>query len=358
MQTASFSEQLSPIEWGPLLNSTFSSVLAPFASRKIAILVDENTHDHCLEFLITGFEALAEAEIIMLPAGEENKVLEVCFQVWETLTEAGFSRHDLLINLGGGMVTDLGGFVASVYKRGLSYINVPTSLLGMVDAAVGGKTGIDFAGYKNQLGTFAAAQVTYIDTGFLHTLPSQEWTNGFAELLKHALISDVQLWQNLSEIQDVQKELQLETIQQGVQIKAKIVAQDPTELGLRKILNFGHTIGHALESYYLDTETPLSHGHAVALGLLLESKLSVEEASLTIEEFLAIETRIKSTYALQIPNDAAGLWKLMQQDKKNDNGEVRMCLLPQIGSCLYDQKLTYEVFESLISGYCSSYFTA
>ena len=351
MQTASFSEQLSPIEWGPLLNSTFSSRLAPFASRKIAILVDENTHDHCLEFLITGFDALAEAEVIMLPAGEENKVLEVCFQVWETLTEAGFSRHDLLINLGGGMVTDLGGFVASVYKRCLAFINVPTSLLGMIDAAVGGKTGIDFAGYKNQLGTFAAAQATYIDTGFLQTLPSQEWINGFAELLKHALISDVQLWQDLSKIQNVQKELQLETIQQGVQIKAKIVAQDPTELGLRKILNFGHTIGHALESYYLNTETPLSHGHAVALGLLLESKISVELAALTKGEFLSIEARIKNTYALQVPNDAEGLWALMQQDKKNDNGEVRISILPKIGSCLFDQKLAFEDFQKVLANY-------
>ena len=353
MQTASFSEQLSPIEWGPLLNSSFSSDLAPFASRKIAILVDENTHDHCLEFLITGFEALAEAEVIMLPAGEENKVLEVCFQVWETLTEAGFGRHDLLINLGGGMVTDLGGFVASVYKRGLAFINVPTSLLAMVDAAVGGKTGIDFAGYKNQIGTFTAAQATYIDTGFLHTLPSQEWANGFAELLKHALISDGQLWQDLSKIQDIQNELRSETIQQGVQIKVDIVAQDPTETGVRKILNFGHTIGHALESYYLNTETPLSHGHAVAIGLLLESHLSVELSTLTKEEFLSIETRIKSSYALQIPNDAEGLWALMQQDKKNDNGEVRMCMLSQIGACVFDQKLALEDFEKVLFGYSS-----
>jgi 3-dehydroquinate synthase len=185
----------------------------------------------------------------------------------------------------------------------------------------------------------------------LHTLPSQEWTNGFAELLKHALISDVQLWQDLSKIQNVQKELQLETIQQGVQIKAQIVAQDPTELGLRKILNFGHTIGHALESYYLNTETPLSHGHAVALGLLLESKISVELAALTKGEFLSIEARIKNTYALQVPNDAEGLWALMQQDKKNDNGEVRICLLPKIGSCLFDQKLAFEDFQKVLANY-------
>lgn len=351
MQTASFSEQLSPIEWGPLLDSSFETQLSRFTNRKIAILVDENTHDHCLEFLITSFDALAKAEVIMLPAGEDNKVLEVCFQVWETLTEAGFGRQDLLINLGGGMVTDLGGFVASVYKRGLSFIHIPTSLLAMVDAAVGGKTGIDFAGFKNQIGTFAAAQATYIDTGFLQTLPSEEWANGFAELLKHALISDGQLWQDLSGIQDIQNELRSETIQKGVQIKAEIVGKDPSEIGLRKILNFGHTIGHALESYYLHTDTPLAHGHAVAIGLLLESKLSVGQSSLTQAEFLAIETRIKSLYTLQIPNDIEGLWALMQHDKKNDNGEVRVCLLTKIGSCIFDQKLVYADLQAALATY-------
>jgi 3-dehydroquinate synthase len=353
MHTASFSKQLSPLEWGPLLDATFSFELSKFANRKIAILVDENTHDHCLEFLITAFEALAEAEVIMLPAGEENKVLEVCFQVWETLTEAGFERHDLLINLGGGMVTDLGGFVASVYKRGLAFINIPTSLLGMVDAAVGGKTGIDFAGFKNQIGTFATPLATYIDTGFLHTLPATEWANGFAELLKHALISDQALWEELSKIQNIPQELRSETIQQGVQIKVHIVGQDPTETGLRKILNFGHTIGHALESYYLQTETPLAHGHAVAIGLLLESKLSVGLSSLSKEEFLSIETLIRNTYALQIPNDAQAIWALMQQDKKNEMGEVRICLLTRIGSCIFDQKLTFEDFNQVLSGYFS-----
>jgi 3-dehydroquinate synthase len=345
MQTASFSERLGPIEWGPLLSSTFSSILAPFALRKIAIIVDENTHDHCLEFLITGFEALSEAEVIMLPAGEENKVLEVCFQVWETLTEAGFGRHDLLINLGGGMVTDLGGFVASVYKRGLAFINIPTSLLGMVDAAVGGKTGIDFASYKNQIGTFATAHATYIDTGFLHTLPSQEWTNGFAELLKHALIADAALWKALSGIQDIRQELTPDQIQKGVDIKCQIVAQDPTERGLRKILNFGHTIGHALESYYLNSATPLAHGHAVAIGMLLEARLSVEHSTLSKTEFQAIEKCIMQTYTLQIPNHPEDIWVLMQQDKKNDKGEVRICLLPQIGNCLYDQKLSIAAFK-------------
>lgn len=353
MHTASFSEQLSPLEWGPLSNASFIDLLAQFSNSKIAILVDENTHDHCLEYLITGFEALANAEVIMLPAGEENKVLEVCFQVWETLTEAGFGRHDLLLNLGGGVVTDLGGFVASVYKRGFAFVHIPTSLLGMVDAAVGGKTGIDLAGYKNQLGTFQEPLATFVDTGFLQTLPDAEWRNGFAELLKHALIADAALWKALSGIQDIRHELTAEQIQRGVVIKREIVGQDPMERGLRKILNFGHTIGHALESYYLNSATPLAHGHAVAIGMLLEARLSVEQATLSKTEFQAIEKYIKQTYQLQIPNNAEGLWALMQQDKKNVNGEVRICFLAEIGNCLFDQKLTFGDFKDALAHYIS-----
>lgn len=353
MHTASFSEQLSPLEWGPLSNARFIDLLAQFSNSKIAILVDENTHDHCLEYLITGFEALANAEVIMLPAGEENKVLEVCFQVWETLTEAGFGRHDLLLNLGGGVVTDLGGFVASVYKRGIAFVHIPTSLLGMVDAAVGGKTGIDLAGYKNQLGTFQEPLATFVDTGFLQSLPDAEWRNGFAELLKHALIADAALWKALSGIQDIRQELTAEQIQRGVFIKREIVGQDPTEQGLRKILNFGHTIGHALESYYLNTATPLAHGHAVAIGMLIEARLSVEQATLSKTEFQSIEKYIKQTYQLQIPNNAEGLWALMQQDKKNVNGEVRICFLAEIGNCLFDQTLTFAVFEQVMAQFKS-----
>ncbi len=292
---------------------------------------------------------MAEAEVILLPAGEENKVLEVCFQVWETLTEAGFGRHDLIINLGGGVVTDLGGFVASVYKRGLAFINIPTSLLGMVDAAIGAKTGIDFAGYKNQLGSFQQALATYIDTGFLQTLPEEEWRNGFAELLKHALISDQALWEALSKIQNIQQELRPESIQQGVQIKNSIVSEDPLERGKRKILNFGHTVGHALESYYLDTEQPLSHGHAVALGLLIEAKLSEMKTGLSDAAFEQIRLQVKKFYPLQVPKDIDTLWALMQQDKKNAQGIVRMCLLTQIGACVYDQPLSFQEFEKAMA---------
>jgi 3-dehydroquinate synthase len=221
----------------------------------------------------------------------------------------------------------------------------------MVDAAVGGKTGIDLAGYKNQLGTFQEPLATFVDTGFLQTLPDTEWRNGFAELLKHALITDAALWKALSGIEAIRHELTTDQIRRGVDIKREIVAQDPTEQGLRKILNFGHTIGHALESYYLNSDTPLAHGHAVAIGMLLEAQLSVNQATLSQTEFEAIEKCIKQTYPIQIPNDAEALWTLMQQDKKNANGEVRICLLPQIGSCLFDQKLTFTDFQHALQDF-------
>ena len=344
MQKASFSEQLSPLEWGPLSNDRFLELLATYKLAKIAILVDENTHDHCLPYLLTGFDELANSEIIMLPAGEENKVLEVCFQVWETLTEAGFGRHDLLLNLGGGMVTDLGGFVASVYKRGIAFVNIPTSLLAIVDAAVGGKTGIDLAGYKNQIGTFQDPLTTFIDIGFLNSLPEEEWRNGFAELIKHALIADKSLWQGLVDIQHIRQELSPDFIQKGVHIKQAIVLEDPKEKGLRKILNFGHTIGHALESYYLAQSNPIAHGHCVAIGMLIEAKISQLQVGLSSKAFDEIAACIKRHFTLHIPTEIDAVWSLMQQDKKNQNGEVRCCLLSKIGTCVYDQTLTYDSY--------------
>lgn len=351
MQLPSFSEQQNLLEWCALEDSTFQDLLQHYAGSKKAILVDENTQVHCLEFLLTSFEELSHAEIIVLPAGEQTKSLEICAQVWETLTDAGFSRHDLLINLGGGVVTDLGGFVAAVYKRGIAFINVPTSLLAMVDASIGGKTGVDLAGYKNQIGSFAFPIKTYLDQRFLQTLPKKEWLNGYAELLKHALISDAKLWKQLVQITDVQAELTTEHLQRGVEIKATIVSQDPSEKGLRKVLNFGHTIGHALESYYLDTETPLDHGHAVAIGLLLESQLSMTLSCLNQNEFLTIERAIKKHFTIQIPGEIDSIWGLMQQDKKNKDGEVRICLLSQIGACNYDQVLHLDDFQEMYATY-------
>lgn len=345
MDAISFSDQLPSIEIGPISTSSFSSLLKGFAQGKIAILVDENTHQHCLEFLITTFDALREAEIIEIPSGEQSKDLEICTQLWQSLTESNFGRHDLLINLGGGVVSDLGGFVASVYKRGIPFINVPTSLLGMLDAAIGSKNGIDFLGFKNQLGSFAPALRTFVDVNWLHTLPQKEWLNGYAELLKHALIYDAMLYKELLLIDAIEKELTAAQIKRGIEIKNQIVAQDPLEKGLRKILNFGHTIGHAIEAYYLEAEKPLTHGHAVAIGMLIEAHLSLQLTGLPLSDFQQIKDDILEKFPLHLPSDKLLIWQLMQQDKKNREGQIRMSLLATIGECKFDQHVEFNEFE-------------
>ena len=264
MKTMKIEGNYCRLEIGSILEGGFQAYLKTFENQKIVILVDENTHDYCLEYLITSFPELERAEIMLLPCGEENKVMEVCFQVWQAFTEYHVERKDLVINLGGGVVTDMGGFIASIYKRGLTFIHVPTSLLGMVDAAIGGKNGIDLDGYKNQLGTITQPACVFIDSGFLGTLPAEEIFNGYAEMLKHALIGDVALWEEIRHIHSEDELIQQEVIVKAIRVKTNIIEQDPLEGGLRKKLNFGHTVGHALESYFFQS-TPISHGHAVAL---------------------------------------------------------------------------------------------
>lgn len=345
MDAISFSDQSPSIEIGPISTSSFPNFLKGYEQGKIAILVDENTHYHCLEFLITTFDTLREAEIIEIPSGEQSKDLAICTQLWHSLTESNFGRHDLLINLGGGVVSDLGGFVASVYKRGIPFINVPTSLLGMLDAAIGSKNGIDFLGFKNQLGSFTPALRTFVDVNWLHTLPQKEWLNGYAELLKHSLIYDAILWEELLLIDTIEKELTAAQIKRGIDIKNEIVAQDPLEKGLRKILNFGHTIGHAIEAYYLETDKPLSHGHAVAIGMLLEAHLSLQLSGLQLSDFQQIKEVVLNKFSLHLPSDKSLIWQLMQHDKKNREGQIRMSLLAAVGECKFDQHVKFVEFE-------------
>ena len=241
----------SAIEIGSIIESSFGKLLEEkYSNARKIILVDENTHDHCLEYLITSYSVLEEAEVMLLPVGEENKVMEVCFQVWEAFSEYKIVRSDVVINLGGGVVTDMGGFIASIYKRGLDFIHIPTSLLGMVDASIGGKTGIDLGSYKNQLGVFRDPVAVYIDPSFLQTLPGIELVSGYAEMIKHTLIADKEHWKLLHQLDPIrllQTNHYTEMIERSVEIKAGIVNNDPVEKGRRKILNFGHTIGHAIE---------------------------------------------------------------------------------------------------------------
>lgn len=333
----------SQIELGSIQKSSFQQVLQQFNQQKKVIVVDENTHDTCLEYLITSFPELEKAEVILLPAGEENKVMEVCFQVWQAFTEYKVERKDLVINLGGGVVTDMGGFIASIYKRGLSFINVPTSLLGMVDAAIGGKTGIDLDGYKNQLGTFNHPTHVFIDPIFLGTLPEEEIFNGYAEMLKHALIANVEAWESLRVIHSEEELVTLENIFRSVSIKLTIVENDPEEKGVRKLLNFGHTIGHALESYFL-ASTPISHGHAVALGMVAESFISWKKGLLSESDFKAIEQTITASFPMIFlePDAVSTIIQLLYQDKKNEQGRILCTLLKSIGEGIYNQAISDE----------------
>jgi 3-dehydroquinate synthase len=340
------------IEIGQLEKSTFSDLLTgKYAHSRKVILVDENTHDHCLEFLITAFSGLEEAEVMLLPAGEENKVMEVCFQVWEALSEYQISRSDLIINLGGGVVTDMGGFIAAVFKRGVDFINIPTSLLGMVDAAIGGKTGVDLGPYKNQLGVFKQPTAVFIDPRFSASLPQDEWKNGFAELLKHALISDEKLWDELTKIsfeeligsKDWEK-----YIAQAVTIKSDIVGRDPMEKGERKLLNFGHTIGHGIEGFCLENETPIAHGHGVALGMIAESYLSMKKGFLSEDALNQIVEQLKSRFEGIEIADKEAILKIIQNDKKNDSAGIKCVLLNKIGAASFDHVIAdEEIIESL-----------
>lgn len=336
------------IEVASLTESSFPDLIGKkYQKAKIVLLVDENTHDYCLEYLLTQFTELQEAEVMLLPKGEENKVLEICFQVWEALSEYKVTRHDLIINLGGGLVTDMGGFIASIYKRGISFIHIPTSLLAMVDAAIGGKTGVDLGRFKNQLGVFAEPEAIYIDTAFLSTLPQNEIANGYAEMLKHALISDLKYWKELTKAQlNINESL----IKTSISIKTKIVQADPYEKGERKKLNFGHTFGHAIEGLLLHSENQIQHGHAVAIGILCEAYISQKRKLLSSIAFEEIVKSIVTLYPIPKLNDQQfdALFELMQQDKKNKGGKILCVLLDAIGSCKIDQEIDKkEIDESL-----------
>lgn len=350
-----FKIEESTVEINSLAESGFAELLATkYAKSRKIIMVDENTHDHCLEYLLTTFSELESAEVMLLPAGEENKVMEVCFQVWEAMSEYGIVRSDLVINLGGGVVTDMGGFIASVFKRGIDFIHIPTSLLAMVDAAIGGKTGIDLGPYKNQIGTFTQPVAIYVDPAFLHTLPEEELVSGYAEMLKHGLIADKKLWElfsSLDPIRMVENEHLIDIIARSVDIKAAIVNEDPKENYVRKSLNFGHTIGHGIEGFCLMNE-PITHGHAVALGMMAESYLSLKRELLSQREYMLITNYLSQIYDHILLTEEAKqeVIRLIKNDKKNDQEGVRCVLLNGIGRVKIDEIITdAEIHDALQS---------
>ena len=291
---------------------------------KIGILVDENTKEFCLPLL----SEIKKSIIIEIKSGEENKNIDTCNLIWEALSKNSFDRNSLLINLGGGVIGDMGGFCASTYKRGIDFIQIPTSLLAMVDASVGGKLGIDFNSLKNQVGIFSNPKLVIINPKFLETLAENELRSGFAEVVKHALIIDKNLWEHLKNnpFQDLDWE---EIIETSVQIKNKIVISDPKEKGERKKLNFGHTFGHAIESYYLQKGTPILHGEAIFMGIILESELS----SLSVSEKNDIKNYILSNFSLPYTPSKSNLINFLRNDKKNKEEKINFSLLNTIGDC-------------------------
>lgn len=310
---------------------------------KVFILADEQTNALCMPKFLAGIYAEINLEIIELDAegqgSESLKNISNCVEIWNALTELGGDRKSLVVNLGGGVITDLGGFVASTFKRGIDFIHVPTTLLGMVDAAIGGKNGIDLGNLKNQVGTITSPQFLLIDTHFLETLPQREMRSGLAEMLKHGLIADAGYWKGFSDLAQLDMEVLDRLIYRSVEIKNEIVMQDPTENGIRKALNFGHTLGHAIESHFMETENPLLHGEAIAAGMVLEAHLSLEKNLLTQEEYHQIKQVIDGIFEKIsfTENDLENILELLIHDKKNEYGKVQFALLDGIGKTALGQ---------------------
>ncbi|MBK6265205.1 3-dehydroquinate synthase [Marivirga sp. S37H4] len=309
------------------------AVLSKIKHTQLFVLVDNETEKHCYSLLKPY---LGTHVLISVPNGETNKTLATCTLIWEILTKHEADRNALLINLGGGVITDMGGFCAGTYKRGINFINIPTTLLSQVDASVGGKTGVDFEGYKNHIGLFYEPLCVMIDTVFHHTLPDNQLLSGFAEMLKHGLIADMDHWKALKEAG--YSNINVELIKHSVTIKEKVVKADPTEKGLRKILNFGHTIGHAIESYCLTNQQELLHGEAVAWGMVAEAYLSNKKGMLGKSDQEEIEEYIRAAYKIPEIEKTSypKILRLCKQDKKNQSGEVFMSLLEKPGKATFN----------------------
>lgn len=305
--------------------------LAQWQPSRIAVLVDENTGLHCWPLLAAVLPAVPA--VIKIPAGETHKTLDTCQYIWSQMMALGLDRQSLLINLGGGVIGDMGGFCASTFKRGMRFVQVPTTLLSQVDASIGGKLGIDFGGIKNSVGVFQDPQGVYIDTRFLDTLPHRELRSGYAEVFKHALIADAEAWADLSQLSDLSHGISDTRLLTSLSVKQGIVNDDPYERGIRKALNFGHTIGHALESHFLATDAPLLHGEAIAIGMICEAYLSQQLAGLSANAVDAITSVLLRHYGwVDLPLSAVGAWlESMQQDKKNESDAINFTLLKAIG---------------------------
>ena len=318
---------------------------------RIFVLTDETTQQLCWP-KIKNFKALKDSTPIIIKATDTHKNLDTLSQVWQALSNGGATRHSLMINLGGGMVTDLGGFAASTFKRGIDFINIPTTLLAMVDASVGGKTGINFGGLKNEIGVFSDSRFVIINTQFLDTLDHDNICSGYAEMLKHGLISDERTWAELVTFDLDNPDLsQLQRmVAESIKVKERIVEADPHEHGIRKALNLGHTMGHAFESFAMRRGTPILHGYAVAYGLISELYMSARKTAFPTDRMHQTVRFIRENYGtLNITcDDYPTLIELMRHDKKNTSGIINFTLLGNVGDIRINQTANEEEIKEAL----------
>ena len=332
------------------LQSELQNFLQSVKYDKLFVLTDSNTLELCLPML-KEVPQLQGAPVITVEAGDTNKNIEQVTAIWMRLCNEGASRNSLLLNVGGGMITDMGGFVAATFKRGIHSVNVPTTLMASVDAAVGGKTGINFNGLKNEIGSFYPPLCVLIDSSFLKTLDRDNLLSGYAEMVKHALISNMETYHAILsfDLDRVDYTLLNQMVAQSVAVKERIVEEDPKEMGIRKALNLGHTVGHAYESLSFRKGRPILHGHAVAAGLVSELYLSYKKCGFPMEILSQVVYYLKKYYPPFFFNcdDYEALYELMTHDKKNEGGIINFTLLSQVGEVQINQSVTKEkVLES------------
>ena len=344
-----------PILFGENAYNSLNSFVEENNYSTIFILTDNNTNEYCLSRFLPFLATNKAIEIMEIEAGESEKNINTCMEIWNILTELGGDRKSILINVGGGVITDIGGFVASTFKRGIDFIHIPTTLLAMVDASVGGKNGVDLGNLKNQIGVINVPKMVLIDTEYLATLPQNEMRSGLAEMLKHGLIFDANYWNQLKELKQTDFADFDTLIHRSVAIKNEIVMQDPTENGIRKALNFGHTLGHAIESYFLENENKktLLHGEAIASGMILESYISWQKKLLSEEEYLEIKNSINAIYEIIVfdENDIQPILDLLIHDKKNEYGKIQFALLDGIGNIKINQEVENELIIKSFDDY-------
>ncbi|TDQ25681.1 3-dehydroquinate synthase [Tenacibaculum caenipelagi] len=320
----------------------------------IFVLVDDNTLEHCYPRFMQLFATDKPIEVIQIEAGEIHKNIETCMGVWNVMTELGADRKSLLITLGGGVITDLGGFVASTFKRGIDFVNIPTTLLSMVDASVGGKTGVDLGVLKNQIGVFANPEMIIIDAEYLHTVSTREIRSGTAEIIKYGMTHDIELF---NEIRGNDQVNIVDLIHRSIEIKNEVVLEDPKEQGVRKVLNWGHTIGHGVESYFLESpeKEAITHGEAIAIGMVCEAYLSSKILDFPKKKVLEIKEAIINIYGKVAINedDIQPIIALMKHDKKNINGEINFVLLNDYEDFKINCKASEDLIQESIAFYNS-----